>query len=137
VSGALKVTVRLDVSGPLADGTAEKLTEDWQRNTTQALADKGVELLREFPMNKTGRARGGFQESLHIVRKSAGAVRIPGPQEKGVVWASWLEGTSKRNRSTKFKGYHLFKQTRAELDDRAEEIGQQELDKLIGGMGGE
>lgn len=135
--GSLKVRADCRVEGPLANGDAEKAAQDWARNTTQALADKGVELLRAFPMNKTGRARGGFEGALKTVRISPTETRIPGPMEKGVVWAPWLEGVSKRNESTKFGGYHLFRKTRLQLQKMAPQIAQEELDKVIGRMGGE
>ena len=135
--GTLKINLDCMVTGPLADGRAVKAAEEWAEKTSQALADEGLEMLRAVKMDKSGRARGGFQESLHIVRKSPTEKRIPGPQERGVAWAPWLEGTSKRNESTGFKGYGLFRDTRTRLQKRAPEIGQRELDKLMPRMGGE
>ncbi len=135
--GSLRVRVDCRVSGPLASGDADKAAEEWATNTTQALADKGVELLRAFPMNKTGRARGGFEGALKTERVSPTQTRIPGPQERGVVWASWLEGTSKRNDSTGFKGYGLFRKTRLQLQKMAPDIAQAELEKVLPRMGGE
>ena len=135
--GTLKVRADCRVSGPLASGDAEKAAQDWARNTTQALADKGVELLKAVPMDKTGRGRGGFAGALRTQRVSPTETRIPGPTEKGVVWAPWLEGVSKRNESTKFAGYGLFRKTRLKLQRMAPDIGQAELEKVLGRMGGE
>jgi hypothetical protein len=137
VSGVLKIQLKFDASGPLADGAAAKLTETWTENTTQALADAGVEMLRAFPMDKSGKAAGAFQANLHTVRRSLNEVRVPGPNIKGVAWAPWLEGTSTRNQGNKFKGYHLFRKTRLALQKMAPEIGQAELDKLMPMIGGE
>ena len=137
MSGSLKIKVDCRVSGPLANGEAEKAAQDWAENTTQAIADKGVELLRAFPMDKTGRARGGFQTALHTVRKSPTQVNIPGPTVRGVVFAPWLEGTSQRNESTGFRGYHLFRKTRLQLSKMAPDIAQKELDKVLPRMGGD
>ena len=132
----LKVTAELDISGPLSDGRYARALEEWQDNTAQALAGKGVDLLRAFPMNKTGRAHGDFENSLHTVRRSLGAVEIPGPAERGVTWAPWLEGTSKRNEGNSFKGYHLFRKTRQDLNRQAEDVGQRELEKVLPQIGG-
>lgn len=134
--GALKVEVRLDVSGPLADGRADRVLEQWAQNTSQALGDEAVRLLGDFPMDKTGRATGAFKRHLHVTRATRNTVVVRGPTEKGVVWAPWLEGVSERNRSTRFKGYHLFRKTRQQLDEKADEIGQRELDKLLPQIGG-
>lgn len=137
MAGQLKVTAYVDVSGPLGDGTADRVIQDWQQNTAQAIADEGVAQLAAFPMDRTGRAHGGFQANLHTKTRGQGSVLIPGPMIQGVTWAPWLEGKSKRNSSTKFKGYHLFAKTRLELNRQAEAIGQKELDKLMPQIGGE
>lgn len=135
MSGVLCVTADCQVTGPLANGEAERAVQDWATATVKALGDEGVRMLREFPMNKTGRAHGGFQENLHVLQKGPQA-RIPAPMIKGVTWGPWLEGTSRRNDSTRFKGYHLFRKTRQELQRKAPEIAEQELAKYLPRMGG-
>ena len=135
--GVLKIQAQAVITGPIGDGTAIAACEEWAEAVTGKLGDRAVELLREVPMNKTGRARGGFQEALHTVRKSRVQVNVPGPMERGVTWAPWLEGTSTRNRSTKFRGYHLFRDTRSQLDEEAPQIGQQVLEELLPEIGGD
>jgi hypothetical protein len=133
--GSFKITVQPNVVGPLSNGEAERALDDWASSTAKALADKGKEMLAAFPMNKTGRAHSGFQDNLRVLQQGPQA-RIPGPMIKGVTWAPWLEGTSSRNQSTSFKGYHLFRKTRQDLQKQAPEIGQQELDKIMPRLGG-
>ena len=136
MAGSFKVEIQANVTGPLADGTADRALQEWARNTAKALGDEGVKLLRQFPMNKTGRAHGNFQENLHVLQQGPVA-RIPAPMISGVTWGPWLEGTSKRNESTRFKGYHLFRKTRQELQKRAPEFGERELAKVMPKLGGE
>jgi len=131
----MEVIASVSATGPLADGAAEDAVTRWLDASVQATAREGVGLLRNFPMNKTGRATGAFQANLHVLRRGPDAV-IPGRMIKGVTWVPWLEGVSKRNRSTRFKGYHLFRQTRDELQRRAPAIAEAELAKYIGRMGG-
>ena len=135
MGGTFKVTAQANVTGPLASGEAERALQDWAVSTARALADAGVQALQAWPMDKTGRAHGGFQNSLHAITKGPEAT-IPGPMIRGVTWAPWLEGTSKRNSSTKFKGYHLFRKTATDLQQRAPQIGQEELDKIMPRLGG-
>lgn len=137
MAGELKITAQCQITGPLGDGRAAKVPAKWQEAVTRTLGELAVELLAAFPMNKTGRARGGFQANLHTVRKSVSQVNVPGPMISGVTWAPWLEGSSKRNSSTRFRGYRLFRRTRAEIDRRATQAGQDELDKLMPELGGE
>ena len=131
----LKVTVDAMVTGPLANGDADRALQDWAANTAKALGDEGVTALQAFPMDKTGRAHGGFQANLHNITQGPEAT-IPGPMIRGVTWAPWLEGTSKRNTSTGFGGYHLFRKTRTDLQKRAPQVGQEELDKIMPRLGG-
>lgn len=135
MSGSLKIEAKVDVSGALADGRAEKLVSDWQERTAKELGGEAAQMLREFPMNKSGRSRGGFAANINPVLKGASAV-IRGPQIEGVTWAPWLEGTSSRNASTGFKGYRLFRKTRLKMQKRAVEVGQEQLDKIVAEMGG-
>ena len=135
MGGTFKVTAQANVTGPLANGEAERALQDWAVNTAARLGDAGVTALQAFPMDKTGRAHGGFQTNLHVVSKGPEAT-IPGPMIRGVTWAPWLEGKSKRNSSTKFKGYGLFRKTAKDLQQRAPQIGQEELDKIMPRLGG-
>ena len=136
MGGTFKLELRPEVTGPIADGRADRALQDWAEATAKALGEEGVRLLRAFPMNKSGRARGGFQENLKVLQDGPEA-RIPAPMIQGVTWGPWLEGTSERNTSTRFKGYHLFRKTRQELQRRAPEIGQRELDKIMPRLGGD
>lgn len=135
MAGVLRVDIRPDVRGPLADGTADEVLRQWAENTAARLGDMGGDHLRAWPMDKSGRARGNFQRELQVF-KAGPVARIPGPMDKGVVWAPWLEGVSKRNESTRFKGYRLFRKTAAWLRDQAKKVGEEELAKLIGRIGG-
>src|SRR6185437_13511003 len=123
---SLTVTAYVNSGGPIFDGRAPGILARFEADARQAIADRGVELLRAFRMDKTGRARGGFQENLHTVTRGT-TVAIPGPMIQGVVWTPWLEGVSKRNQSTGFKGYHLFRSTRAQLDREAVSIADKRL----------
>jgi hypothetical protein len=133
----MSVTAYVDCSGPIFDGTAEQAVSDLVRDIAKRGAEWAEENLRDTAMDKTGRARGAFQANLHIVEKSAGW-SVPGPMIRGVVWAPWLEGTSKRNRSTKFKGYHPFSKTRQDLEDsEAQRIADETLEQYLPRLGGE
>jgi hypothetical protein len=135
MSGRMEVIASVSATGPLADGMAETAVREWLAATVGAIADEGVRMLRDFPMDKTGRATGAFAANLHVMRRGLDAV-IPGPMISGVTWGPWLEGVSKRNRSTRFRGYHLFRQTRDRLQEKAPGIAEEELAKYIDAMGG-
>lgn len=136
MGGTLRIRAQAVIEGPIGDGRATEATREWSRRVSQELGEEGVRQLRAFPMDKSGRSHGNFRRTLAVMRKSPAEVRIPGVQERGIVWASWLEGTSERNRSTGFKGYRLFRKARKALDEKAPEIGQKALDELLPEIGG-
>lgn len=49
-----------------------------------------------------------------------------------VVYGPWLEGTSQRNQSTRFKGYKLFRLTRLSLKKKATQTAQKIIDRAVG-----
>jgi hypothetical protein len=136
MAGQLTATAYVKVSGPLWDGRADSVLQQATRDMRAAIADQGAEMLRSFPMNKSGRARGGFGANLQVLR-SGSAIRVRGPLITGVAWTPWLEGTSSRNKTTSFRGYRLFRKTRADLDRKATEIAERELQKYLPQIGGQ
>jgi hypothetical protein len=133
---SLKVTAAVGVSGPISDGKAGDALGRYEADVRKALARRADELLLAFPMNKTGRSAGGFRENLQTLHQGA-TIRVRAGLRTGVTWGPWLEGTSKRNSDTSFKGYHLFRRTRQQLDQEAGGIAEQELQKYLPDMGGE
>jgi hypothetical protein len=136
VSGQLGVTAYVRPSGPIADGLAGAVMEKFTEAARQAIADEGARMLAGFPMDKTGRSTGGFRANLHVLQTGS-SVRIRGGLVTGVTWAPWLEGTSRRNQHTSFKGYHLFRQTRLELDRKAAGIAEAKLQEFLPQIGGQ
>ncbi len=136
MAGRLDVTAYVNVGGPLFEGRAPEILARFEADARHAIADRGADMLRRFPMDKSGRAHGAFQS--HVKTEDRGqAVAIPGPMIRGVTWSPWLEGTSKRNRSTHFPGYHLFRITRRQLERQATRIAEERLPPYLRELGGE
>lgn len=126
-------TVR--ITGPVFDGRAAVAVSACLEQTRHNLMAEGADMLRHFPMDKTGRARGNFQATLMEIRGPQADI-LRGAMITGIVWSPWLEGTSKRNQSTRFKGYHLFRLTAAWLNQIAAIAVRQELAAFLPEMGG-
>ena len=137
MAGVLDVTATVDVSGPLSDGTAVADLGALMDSIAKAIADSAEESLKSVVMNKTGRSRGRFRANLHQVDRGPATIAIPGPMITGVTWAPWLEGVSRRNASTKFKGYHLFRNTARKLNDgKAQAIAEAKVAEYAALIGG-
>lgn len=137
MASRMSVTAYVHCTGPMFDGSAETAVSEMTRDIAKRGAEWAEENLRDTRMDKTGRAHGGFQANLRVVRKSSG-FSVPGPMVKGVVWAPWLEGVSKRNKATRFKGYKPFAKARQELEDsKAQEIADEVLAEYLPRLGGQ
>ena len=51
-----------------------------------------------------------------------------------VIYGAWLEGTSRRNRSTRFKGYKIWRKTRQKMRKLATPVAQAIFDARISEM---
>ena len=138
MAGSFKVEISADVGGPFMHADIGAALGDWAQNTAKELGDEGVRQLKAWPFKGGGHghSHGGFQANLKVLQKGPVA-RIPGPMITGVTWSPWLEGTSQRNSSTRFHGYHLFRKTAQQLRKQAPEIGDRELAKIMPRLGGE
>lgn len=132
------VTSRIRVYGPLWDGEADAAIKAWLDDTTAKLAHQGEEIIKSKARRFNRSHRGGTGRAADHVRahKVSESWFITGDNNRGVVWWPWLEGTSRRNQTTRFKGYHVFRLTRAILRKRMKNVAQDELDAWIGRMGG-
>lgn len=120
--GTLKVQVKVSATGPLADGTAHDAVHEWIDATKRKAGDYAIGQLRAVHMDKTGRGTGHYQAGLRSALVSFNDVLINDP----VIYGPWLEGTSQRNESTRFKGYSLWRKakqaTQREIPNIAERL---------------
>jgi hypothetical protein len=49
--------------------------------------------------------------------------------DSGMVYGPWLEGTSSRNRTTRFKGYAQFRKTKQWLDKKSDGIAKHHVNR--------
>lgn len=121
----------VEFSGPLFDGTAARLLQQGADEAEQAV---GIELRNQWRSNLAGsaRQRTGFYESRVRLESSRGDTVVT---DRGVVYANWLEGTSRRNASTRFKGYRHIERAFAAVDPQAGQITERALGPFIAKMG--
>jgi hypothetical protein len=128
--------VNLNLSGPLFDGTLEPVVTEWLDQTKKDVADLGVLSIKEIAvkMDRSGRGTGHYMSVINTRQVSPYNDQLI--NDTGIVYGPWLEGTTKRNNSTRFKGYHQFRRTRARLRKQYGEIAQRKLAEFISRMGG-
>lgn len=122
----------LDVStqerGPIFDGRAQALANQYVNRLERQLAEEGLNILRE-EMRAVFRHPTGYYESRCVVvdgRKIS---------DSRVVYGPWLAGIGSRNFPvTRFKGYDHWIKTRRRLNERKRGIGERLLRRYTGRM---
>jgi hypothetical protein len=130
-------TTRIKLSGPLFDGSAEEAAKDFTDSLAFEIAEIGRDWIKldTQRMTKSGSDTGAAAAGVELSGGN-GQYIIRGGIRKGEYAWPWLEGTSRRNQSTGFKGYHSFRRTRARMRRQVTPWAQVELEKYLARMGG-
>ena len=110
--------------GPLFDNPDDNLTRAANRALTD-IAVMGANKVKEqlYPghgrvtANLRNHVGGNLVKSLHA-QIDAGEARYGA----NLVYASWVEGTSSRNKTTRFGGYHMFQNVKDWLSKGSKEV---------------
>jgi len=125
--------VETTIRGPLYDGQAVaavgKFLDDATREVAQLGANEVQARLGQVLEHPTGHYRN--QVVTNLVRGDWTVT------DGGVVYGPWLEGTSSRNKSTRFKGYQTFRRTKQWLAGRAADEAETVLRPYLKQMGGD
>ena len=109
---------RVTASGPIVDGRALKQAERAraaiQNDVADAVENEVHDLLAASLKNPTG-----YYESRVVTNRAKTSNQVT---DSGVVYGSWLEGTSSRNQTSRFKGYATFRRATQKVEGRAGQI---------------
>lgn len=117
--------------GPLFDGQAAEAVVAWAGHAVREVAkvgvdDVGLQLIRVL-QHPTG-----FYESN--IRSDPTGYHEETVNDNRVIYGPWLEGTSSRNQTTRFKGYATFRLMAQQLDRKVMSIIEPILPELIGDL---
>lgn len=118
------------LSGPLFDARARRVTRAMADEIEQEIADRGVNEVRMIVQRSAVERTGNYERHVHTERAGAGTEVTDG----GIVYGPWLEGTSRRNFTTRFRGFAAMRRTAQSLQRRAESIATPVVRRRIGGL---
>jgi hypothetical protein len=104
-----EITVTL--RGPLATGTAGHVVRGILDEATWEVGTQGLADVHRI-LNERIKHSTPYYETQLTVQRAARDVVV---HDRGVIYGNWLEGTSSRNQTTRFKGYHSFREATQEL----------------------
>ncbi|HEY6494945.1 MAG TPA: hypothetical protein VIZ43_16850 [Trebonia sp.] len=131
-------TTRVVVRGPVFDGRADAAVHRFLAEAVDELAQIGQTWIRTEAEGFDRSGRGGTGRAAAGVEvRAEGSDRVirGGISEGEYAWP-WLEGTSRRNSDTSFRGYHTFRRTRLRMRKQAGQYAQDLLEKYLPQMGG-
>ncbi|MGD9749785.1 MAG: hypothetical protein AB7W59_02200 [Acidimicrobiia bacterium] len=121
----------VDVSGPIFDGRAQAAAAEFVED---AKRDVAAQAYSEWMTNLNRSIRHPtpyYETQVTTTRRGADYV----VHDRGIVYGPWLEGTSSRNRTTRFPGYFSARRATATLETKKTAIVQATLRRHIAKMG--
>jgi len=130
-------TTKVTLTGPLFDGEAARAAAEFTDSLTKEIAEIGQTWIKldTQRMTKSGSDTGAAAEGVKLAGGGGQYVISGGIHEGKFAWP-WLEGTSKRNQSTGFKGYGTFRRTRLRMRKQVTPFAQAKLKEYLAEMGG-
>ena len=127
VKGRTRISVEVIRRGPLFNGHAQVAVADFLATAVRDVTNMTEVELHLAMGRRFKHPTGKFESALHQTMTTPYLRTVLDP----IVYGPWLEGTSKRNQSTRFKGYHLFRRTTAKMRKLAGPLVQGKLDALV------
>jgi len=118
----LGVSTRVDRSGPLFDGRAPRIMDEYVDDLEEQGAEWALRHVQRTFHAKFQNPTGYYESRVHISNVSGEHVVNDGGFA-GPVYGPWLEGVGSRNETTRFKGYHAFRNAANRLELRFSELG--------------
>lgn len=130
---SINLTTDLKVYGKLVKGEEAPAVRAFFRDAKALVAREGEQQAKARALAKPRDPTGAFSRSIAVHDFKKGRTIMASYPE--VLYGPWLEGTSERNQSTRFKGYKIFRLTRAWLRRNVTPILQDRFAALIDELG--
>ncbi len=127
---------RVEITGPLFDGTGQRALNEARRVMSLKVATAAQRHIQTIGKRAF---RYEFKPATHYYENNITVDRIADGalvHANAVVYGAWIEGTSSRNQTSRFKGYHLFRKAAQETQRRLGQILSPEEQRLVAKLGG-
>lgn len=122
------VDIAISEHGPFFDGSWPGILDSIVLEAQQAVAQSALERVQFF-LNAQIKHPTPYYET-QITRQRVGDHELV--HDRGIVYGPWLEGTSRRNSTTRFKGYASFRKAAQAVQGLAPDIVQRVVAKNLG-----
>lgn len=123
----MTISLHVRKHGPIFSPERGRAIDAFLTEGTKEVGDQGVNDVQAY-LGGVLKHPTGYYRSRITTNRVGHDNRVT---DSGVVYGSWLEGTSSRNRSTRFKGYTTFRRVAQRLQHKVPGIVDPLLDKYI------
>jgi hypothetical protein len=134
VTTRIKIDVAADARGIVLEGKGGPIMRKFFDDAKTLVAKSGEDELRQRATSAPKHPKGRFAGA--IVTKDFAKGRTVMADYPQTLYGPWLEGTSTRNTSTRFKGYRMFKLTRGRLRKQVGPLVQDLFERAVAKLRG-
>jgi hypothetical protein len=124
---ASRIAVDVEASGPLWDGRAQAAVTRFLADAQRKVAVVAEEAVHANLGSRLKNPTGRYESNIGIRQVRRDLVVT----DDKVIYGPWLEGTSQRNQTTRFKGYRSFRRARATARKLVKPIAQAVLNSYL------
>lgn len=104
--------------GVIFDDRGKQAIRNFTEDSARAMADAGYDIVYALARQRIKHGTGYFLSHLDTeISGTYGRVH-----DSMIIYGLWLEGVGSRNATTRFKGYHFWRDGAVILDNRSEQI---------------
>jgi hypothetical protein len=123
MSDLIRFSARLRLSGTARlNPRARRAFADMRDELEHDLAEYTLGQVRSSFHDHFRQPTGYYESHVHISNASSG-LEVTDGGWAGPKYGPWLEGVGSRNQTTRFKGYHAFRNAAIKAQQRAEAMG--------------
>lgn len=124
------MSIEVKYEGPLFDGQAAEAITRAIGDLDRELAQRAVDLIQAKLKADLKHPTGRYQRAVSMTNRDDSIVVSAG----SIVYGPWLEGVSRRNNATRFKGYAAFRTAAQKLQAEAGDIAADLIGREIGSL---
>lgn len=117
------MSLDLSTRGPVFDGRLAEAIESSAEQVEQEIGDRAVDMIQARLGHVLKHPTGRYRRS--IVNRN-GLIT-----DGGVVYGPWLEGVSRRNKRSRFKGYSTFRKIAQQLEGEAGDLAEMVIEREL------
>ena len=122
-------SVQVRISGPFFSGSMPGVIRDALSKAMGDVVAEGERSVKLQLYPGHGLRSGHYRRSVHGEMQNSMHGRI---HYSDVIYGPWREGVGSRNQTTRFKGYHMFRQAKGELERKIPGIINHRVAQAVG-----